>query len=89
MVALTADNFWKNGKYDIHELENVYTGAHVLALQRLDVMLDALLRYEPDMSRVKGIGFCVAVHHAEYMVSMFNERGITSGVLIMDFNSMA
>lgn len=83
-VALTADTFWKNGKYDIHELENVYTGAHVLALQRLNAILAALLRYEPDLSRVKGIGFCVSVRHAEYMASMFNERGITSAVLIGD-----
>ncbi|MCC6544693.1 MAG: DUF3427 domain-containing protein [Nitrospirae bacterium] len=81
-VALTAETFWKNGKYDIHELENVYTGAHVLALQRLDAIVDALLRFEPDLSRVKGIGFCVSVHHAEYMTSMFNERGIASDVLV-------
>jgi len=83
-VALTADNFWKNGKYDIHELENVYTGAHALALQRLDAILAALLRYEPDLSHVKGIGFCVSVRHAEYMASMFNKRGVKSAVLVGD-----
>ncbi len=81
-VALNADRFWKNGKYDIQELENVYTGAHALALQRLDAILLALLRYEPDLSLVKGIGFCVSVSHAEYMAHKFNERGIVSSVLI-------
>ncbi len=58
------------------------SGAHALALQRLDAILTALVRYEPDLSRVKGIGFCVSVRHAEYMASMFNERGITSAVLV-------
>jgi len=80
-VALAADRFWRSGKYDIQELENVYTGAHALALQRLDTIISSLLRYEPDVSRVKGIGFCVSIGHAEYMARMFNERGIASGVI--------
>ena len=81
-VALNADKFWQNGKYDIQELEHVYTGTHALALQRLDAIHAALLRYEPDLNRVKGIGFCVSVRHAEYMADMFNARGITSAVLV-------
>jgi superfamily II DNA or RNA helicase/HKD family nuclease len=81
-VALHTDRFWKNGKYDVQELEAVYTGAHALALKRLDTILDALLRYEPDLSHIKGIGFCVSVRHAEYMSKMFNERGIHSGMII-------
>jgi superfamily II DNA or RNA helicase len=80
-VALDADRFWKNGKYDVQELERVYTGAHALALRRLDTILDTLRRYEPDLSRVKGIGFCVSVNHAQYMAQMFSERGIPSGVI--------
>jgi len=81
-VALDADRFWSNGKYDINELENIYTGAHALAKQRLDVILEALLRYEPDLSLVKGIGFCVSVNHAEFMARMFTDRGIPSAVLV-------
>lgn len=80
-VALDADRFWKSGKYDIQELENVYTGDHVLALQRLNTIIDSLTRYEPDLSRVKGIGFCVSVRHAEYMAKMFNEKNIPSDVI--------
>ncbi|MHB8108593.1 MAG: DUF3427 domain-containing protein [Syntrophorhabdaceae bacterium] len=80
-VALDADNFWRNGKYDILELEKVYTGAHVLATQRINAVISALLRYEPDLSRVKGIGFCVSVKHADYMAKMFNQNGIASGVI--------
>jgi superfamily II DNA or RNA helicase/HKD family nuclease len=80
-VALNADKFWKNGKYDMQELENVYTGDHVLALQRLNTIINSLTRYEPDLSHIKGIGFCVSVRHAEYMAKMFNERNIPSGVI--------
>ncbi len=80
-VSLDADKFWSSGKYDIGELEKVYTGTHILAKQRLAAIYDALLRYEPDLSLVKGIGFCVTVKHAQYMARMFNDRGIPSGVL--------
>jgi superfamily II DNA or RNA helicase len=81
-VSLAADKFWRGGKYDIAELENVYTGAHVLALQRLDVVVSSLLRYEPDLERVRGIGFCVSIRHAEFMTQKFNEHGIVSAVLV-------
>ncbi|MFC1657567.1 DUF3427 domain-containing protein [Candidatus Moduliflexota bacterium] len=78
---LTPCFYWAGGKYAQGELEKVYTGAHALALQRLDAILGALTRFEPDLSRVKGIGFCVTVGHAEFMARMFTEKGITSGVL--------
>ena len=83
-VSLATDNFWRGGKYEIAELENVYTGAHALALQRLDVVVSSLLRFEPDLERVRGIGFCVSVRHAEFMAEKFTERGIVSAVLVGD-----
>ncbi len=81
-VSLAADVFWSGGKYDISELENVYTGAHALAQQRLEVILTSLLRFEPDLARVRGLGFCVSVHHAEFMSEKFNQHGIASAVLV-------
>jgi superfamily II DNA or RNA helicase len=81
-VSLVADKFWRGGKYDITELENVYTGSHALALQRLDVVVSSLLRFEPDLERVRGIGFCVSIRHAEFMAKKFNERGIGSASLV-------
>ena len=81
-VSLAGDQFWRSGKYDVGALENVYTGAHALALQRLDVIVSSLLRYEPDLDRVRGIGFCVSIRHAEFMAEKFNERGIASEVLV-------
>ena len=81
-VALDQDRFWKNGRYDPVALENVYTGSHILARQRLETILSTLNRYEPDLSQVKGIGFCVTIHHAEFMAKMFNDRGIPSAALV-------
>jgi superfamily II DNA or RNA helicase len=83
-VSLATDKFWRGGKYDVAELENVYTGAHALAIQRLDVVVSSLMRFEPDLERVRGIGFCVSVRHAEFMAKKFNERGIVSALLVGD-----
>jgi superfamily II DNA or RNA helicase/HKD family nuclease len=81
-VALNDNRFWKNGGYDTTELENVYTGTHILAQQRLEAVLSALYRYEPDLDMVKGIGFCVSIKHAEYMADIFSRRGIPSAALV-------
>ncbi len=54
-VSLSSDRFWKKGKYDVGELENIYTGAHAAATQRLEAVITALCRYEPDLERVRGI----------------------------------
>ncbi len=81
-VAIDADSFWKNGRYDNSELENVYTGAHVLARQRLQAIFDALDRYEKDHRELKGVGFCVSIKHAQYMAEMFTTRGIPAGAFV-------
>jgi superfamily II DNA or RNA helicase len=81
-VSLKDDRFWRNGGYNESELENVYTGTHVLAQQRLDAVLSALKRYEPDLDKVKGIGFCVSIKHAHYMADMFSRKGISSAALV-------
>jgi hypothetical protein len=83
-VHLDLDRFWRNGRYDAAALENVYTGADVLARRRVDAVQEALFRYEPELSKVKGIGFCVTMEHARYMARMFNDRGIRSAALVSD-----
>jgi superfamily II DNA or RNA helicase/HKD family nuclease len=83
-IHLDLDRFWRNGRYDAGALENVYTGADILARQRVDAVQEALFRYEPELSKVKGIGFCVTMKHARYMAQMFNDRGIPSAALISD-----
>jgi len=81
-ISLNQDRFWKHGRYDVVELENIYTGAHVQARQRLNVVLDALKRYEPELDKVKGVGFCVSIRHAHFMADMFSQHGIPSAALV-------
>ena len=81
-VAIDADHFWKNGRYDTSKLEEVYTGAHAQARRRFDVIHSALKRYEPDLTAVKGVGFCVSINHARFMAKMFNQCGIPSDAFV-------
>ncbi len=81
-VAINQDRFWRNGRYDAAALEKVYTGAHILARQRIDAILKALDRYEPDREAIKGIGFCVSIKHAMFMAEMFSKQGIPSGAFV-------
>lgn len=81
-ISLYEDRFWHNGRYNVAELEKIYTGAHVQARKRLDVVLEALKRYEPELSQIKGVGFCVSIRHAHYMADMFSQHGIPSAALV-------
>ncbi len=64
------------------ELEKVYTGAHFHAQQRLEVVLSALKRYEPNLESTKGVGFCVSIKHAMFMAEMFTNQGIPSAAFV-------
>ncbi|MDR3566883.1 MAG: helicase-related protein [Syntrophobacteraceae bacterium] len=86
-VSLNQDCYWKNGRYDTGQLEKVHTGAHALAHQRIDAILVAIKRYEPDLGAVKGIGFCVSIAHARYMADAFNGRGIPSEAVVSGVES--
>jgi superfamily II DNA or RNA helicase/HKD family nuclease len=81
-IALNGEQFWRNGKYDAAALENVYVLDHTRAKQRVDAILAALSRYEPDLSTIKGIGFCVTIKHAVFMAEQFTQRGIHSGAFV-------
>lgn len=81
-IALNQDQFWRNGKYDEAALENVYVMDRTRAKQRVDTILSALNRYEPDLGVVKGIGFCVTIKHASFMAQTFSERGVPSEAFV-------
>jgi len=81
-VALNQDEFWRNGKYDVAALENVYVLDHARAQQRIHAILAALNRYEPDLEAIKGIGFCVTIKHAIFMADMFSNQGIPSRAFV-------
>ena len=65
---------WTRGKYDISELEKVYTAD----LKRCSLVLESVKKYVADMDEVKGLGFCVSVAHADYMSMYFNKHGVPS-----------
>lgn len=66
---------WKRGRgYDAAELTNVYTGHDA----RVRIILQALLDKVTDPGRIRALGFCVSIDHAEFMSQRFNEAGIPS-----------
>jgi superfamily II DNA or RNA helicase len=81
-IDLADDRFWKNGRYDQSELEAVLTGDDLRARARVDTVLQAINRYQPELDDVRGVGFCAGVEHAHYMAEHFNQAGIPSAVLL-------
>jgi superfamily II DNA or RNA helicase len=83
-VSLADERFWRNGQYDVSALTTAYTGDDIRARQRLDVILDSLRRYQPDLRGTRAIGFCASVAHAQFMASAFNEAGLKAAVIVGD-----
>ncbi|MBI5482888.1 MAG: DUF3427 domain-containing protein [Deltaproteobacteria bacterium] len=81
-IAINGEQFWRNGKYDASALENVYVLDNVRAKQRVDAIVAALHRYEPDFTAIKGIGFCVSIKHAEFMADTFTNLGIPAAAFV-------
>ncbi len=65
---------WKRGSYDTEALDQLYTGNDA----RTRIVLNALHDRVADPRRVRALGFCVSVAHAEYMERKFSEAGIPS-----------
>lgn len=64
---------WRRGSYDLRQLERVYTGddARVrLVLRELDSKVD--------IARMRALGFCVSVAHAEFMAARFRDAGVSA-----------
>lgn len=81
-VSTADERFWRNGQYDSAELENVYTGDDQRANDRLNAILGALNRYQPDAQSTRGIGFCAGVRHADFMTRKFQERGLAAACIV-------
>jgi superfamily II DNA or RNA helicase len=80
-IDLSGEQFWRNGRYASEELEKVFTGDDIRAKQRVDLVLQALRRYQPELNEVRGVGFCAGVRHAHFMANHFNDAGIRSAVV--------
>lgn len=68
---------WSVGGYLKSELEHVYTDGSN-AGRRTENILSSLFRYVDDIDKVKGLGFCVTVNHAQYMSHYFNTHNVPS-----------
>ncbi|MBU6248302.1 MAG: DUF3427 domain-containing protein [Xanthomonadaceae bacterium] len=66
---------WRRGRgYDIGELERLITGNDVLARLVIQRVLDTV----PDPARMRALGFCVSVRHAQAMARHFSDAGMAA-----------
>ena len=65
---------WRNGGYATEELSNLLTGNDLRVRHVLRQVHDIV----EDPQRMRALGFCVSVAHAEFMAQRFNEAGIAS-----------
>ncbi|MEP7021622.1 MAG: DUF3427 domain-containing protein, partial [Pseudonocardiales bacterium] len=63
---------WKRGAYDVAALDRLYTGNDARAAKVLKELADKVT----DVRRMRALGFCVSVAHAEYMARVFRDAGI-------------
>ena len=81
-LDLSGEQFWRNGRYAEDALERVLTGDDLRARQRVDLILQALRRYQPDLDGVRGVGFCAGVAHAHFMADHFRRAGIGAAAVV-------
>ncbi|MCF6508328.1 DUF3427 domain-containing protein [Blastococcus sp. MG754426] len=66
---------WRRGRgYDTAELTNIYTGDDV----RVRLILQAIRDKVDDPGRMRALGFCVSIQHADFMARRFTDAGIPS-----------
>ncbi|GAA2709449.1 DUF3427 domain-containing protein [Micromonospora olivasterospora] len=68
---------WKRGQgYDLGELSGVYTGNDARARLVLRAVRDTV-----DVDRMRALGFCVSIAHAEFMADWFGRHGVPSAAV--------
>ncbi|MEW2474029.1 DUF3427 domain-containing protein [Micromonospora gifhornensis] len=68
---------WKRGQgYDPAELDGVYTGNHARARMVLRAARDTV-----DVDRMRALGFCVSIGHAEFMADWFSKHEVPSAAV--------
>jgi superfamily II DNA or RNA helicase len=65
---------WSRGGYDVGDLQKIYTGNDA----RVRLVLQQLVNKHRDLHRMRALGFCVSVAHAEYMARKFSDAGLPS-----------
>ena len=68
---------WKAGRYDEAALDGLYTGNDARAAK---IVRETRAKVT-DVARMRALGFCVSVAHAEYMAGVFTRAGIPSAAV--------
>ena len=68
---------WSRRGYDVGELQTLYTGNHA----RAGIVAKAIQDKVADHRRMRALGFCVSIAHAEFMASEFNRIGLPSAAI--------
>ena len=63
---------WTRGGYDRAHLQQIYTGHHA----RVNLIVQAIRDKVTDPARMRALGFCVSIEHAEFMARECTARGI-------------
>jgi superfamily II DNA or RNA helicase len=71
---------WRRGRYDIAELEKIYSEDN----RRVLDILRNCQKYLGDFQTVKALGYCVSKKHAEFMAKEFQGKGLKAGYLHSD-----
>lgn len=69
---------WKRGRYDVSELENLYTSHDARVIQ----ILEQLRQKVAGIRKMRALGFCAGVRHAEFMAEKFRRAGIPSEAVL-------
>ena len=69
---------WMRGGYDTRELSNLFTMNSAIADKRAGMTIETIKKYVTDTVKVKALGFCVSIEHAQYMSDFFNKNGFPS-----------
>jgi hypothetical protein len=76
---------WRRGRYDVSELENLYTSDDARVVQ----ILEQLRQKVTDIRKMRALGFCAGVRHAEFMAEKFRRAGIASEAVLGTTDSEA
>jgi len=69
---------WSRGRYDTRQLSNLYTADHFFA-KRIVQEVHAKIA---DVTKMRGLGFCVDVSHAKFMAEQFVKMGIPAVAVV-------
>ena len=68
---------FQRGRYVTTELEGVLTGDHIRARR----ILDAVDEWVLDPQKMRALGFCVGIRHAQFMAQQFNDANLPAVAL--------